>query len=104
MGALLLSLPVQDWECPNCPVTDRTVGQTNRWHPCPGLAGITAPLVPAGSGSRVRAVEREDYVGQEIVQADANGRVIMAVVTERPDGSNDVVVNVPAARTAGSVS
>jgi hypothetical protein len=104
MAALLLRLPDQDWECPNCPATDRTTGQTNRWHQCAGLAGILAPLVPAGSGARVFAVEREDYVGDEIVQVDGNGRPVMAVVTERPDGSNDVVVNAPTARATGGMS
>ena len=101
MRGLLLRPPPQDWECPNCPVTDRTVGRTNRFHTCAGLGGITAPMVPAGSGARVRAVEREDYVGRELVPLDGNGRPIMAVVTERPDGSNDVMVNVPTARVAG---
>jgi hypothetical protein len=72
-------------------------GLPNRFHTCQALAGITAPLVPAGSGVRVRAVEREDYVGREIVQYDGNGRPIMAVVTDRPDGSNDVVVMAPTA-------
>ena len=103
MRGLLLRPPPQDWECPNCPVTDRTVGRTNRFHTCAGLGGITAPMVPAGSGARVRAVEREDYVGREAasVLRDADGRPIMSVVTERPDGSNDVMVNVPTARVAG---
>jgi hypothetical protein len=59
---------------------------------------MLAPLVPAGSGARVLAVEREDYVGGELVAYDDNRRPIAAVVTERPDGSNDVMVNAPAAR------
>jgi hypothetical protein len=106
MGGLLLQPPAQDWECPNCTVVDRTTGQDNRWHRCAGLAGITAPMVPAGSGARVRALEREDYVGREAahVQRDADGRPVMAVVTERPDGSNDVLVNVPTATIAGGAS
>jgi hypothetical protein len=99
MGAVLLQPPEQRWECPNCPVTDVTVGQPNRFHPCPGMGGMLAPLVPAGSGARVFAVEREDYVGRERAHAqrDADGRYVMAVVTERPDGSNDVMVNAPTA-------
>lgn len=106
MGGVLLRPPSQDWECPNCPVVDRTTGQDNRWHSCAGLGGITAPMVPAGSGARVRALEREDYVGREAasVQRDADGRPVMAVVTERPDGSNDVLVLVPTAQIAGGAS
>jgi len=98
MGAVILTLPPVRWVCPNCPVEDVTPGSVpNRFHECRGLAGITAPMIPAGSRSRVRAIEREDYVGQEIVRYDGNGRPIMSVVTERPDGSNDVVVMAPTA-------
>jgi len=102
MRGVLLQPPQQFWECPNCTVTDCTTGQSNRFHPCAGMGGLTAPLVPVGSGARVTAVLREDYVGREAVQSDADGRPVMAVVTERPDGSNDVMVNVPTARGAGT--
>jgi hypothetical protein len=105
MSAVLLTLPPTRWVCPNCPVEEVTPGNLpNRFHLCRGLAGITAPMVPAGSQSRVRAVEREDYVGQEIVQYDGNGRPVGAVITERPDGSNDVAVLAPTANlTAGVI-
>lgn len=82
----------QHWSCPNCTVTAVTVGQPNRLHNCSGLAGLIAPLVLDGTRCRIRAVEREDYVGREDVRRDGNGRPVSAVVTERPDGSNDVVV------------
>jgi len=99
MAAVLLTLPPVRWVCPNCPVEAVTPGDVpNRYHECRGLAGITAPMVPAGSRSRVRSVVREDYVGDEIVQYDWWGRPIMAVVTDRPDGSNDVTVLAPTAR------
>lgn len=98
----VLVAPEQRWSCPNCTVTDVTRGETNRFHPCAGLAGITAPMVLAGTDVRVFAVERQDYVGREIVQYDGNGRPVMAVVTERADGSNDVMVNAPTARGGGS--
>jgi hypothetical protein len=42
--------------------------------------------------------EREDYVGREQVQTDANGRPVMSITTERPDGSNDAVVLAPTVR------
>lgn len=93
----ILRPPVQLWECPNCDVTDRTTGQTNRFHNCPGLAGLLAPMVPAGSRARVVANEREDYIGREDVQYDADGRPIMSVTTHRPDGSSDVVAFAPTA-------
>lgn len=98
MSAVLLTARPVDWECPNCPATDRTTVRDNRWHRCAGLAGLLAPLVPAGSGARVFPVEREDYVGREVVTLDGNGRPVAAVVTERPDGSNDVLANADAAR------
>lgn len=104
MGAVLLSLPPVRWVCPNCPVEAVTPGNTpNRFHECRGLAGITAPMVPAGSRSRVSAVVREDYERDEIVQRDGYGRPIMAVITERPDGSNDVAVLAPTARWSAGV-
>lgn len=92
-------LPPTVWVCANgCPVTDRTPGSVpNRFHACAALGGLTAPLVPEGSGARVRAQVREDYVGSEVVQYDGAGRPITALVTERPDGSNDVAVLAPTA-------
>lgn len=93
-------LPPTVWVCASgCPAVDRTPGTAaNRFHTCPALGGLTSPLVPQGSGARVRAVEREDYVGSEDVQYDWNtGRPVMAIVTERPDGSNDVAVMAPTA-------
>lgn len=98
MAAVLLTLPPVRWVCPNCLAEAVTPGDTpNRFHECRGLAGITAPMVPAGSRSRVRAVVREDFVASEIVQYDGYGRPIMSVITERPDGSNDVAVLAPTA-------
>lgn len=81
----------QHWICPNCPAQAVTVGQTNRLHTCPGLLGLIAPLVLDGVSCRVRAVEREDYVGCQDVRRDGHGRPVAAVLTERPDGSNDVM-------------
>lgn len=61
------------------------------FHPCKGLAGISAPMVLKGTRVDVRAVEREDYIGDERPQFDANGRPVMAVVTERDDGQDAAV-------------
>jgi hypothetical protein len=51
----------------------------------------------------VKAVEREDYVGDEIVTTDGDNTPIMAVETIRDDG-NDVAVFAPCAQSAGGVS
>lgn len=87
------------WECPNCDHTDvtRQAGPHSRFHPCRGLKGLSAPMVPAGTRCKVEARERDDYVGAEHVQTDGEGRPVMAIVTERWDGSNDVAVLAPCA-------
>jgi hypothetical protein len=89
----------QHWSCPNCTLTEVT-HETNphvRFHACRGLKGLTAPMVPAGTACKVEAVERGDYVGDEIVTVDGDGRPVMAVVTTRDNG-NDVAVFAPCAR------
>lgn len=101
MDLVILQPPEQHWTCGNCSDTAVTRGQPNRFHQCRGLAGILAPMVLDGQRSRVLAVEREDYIGREIVQYDGNGRPVMAVRTDHWDGSNDVIVNAPTARGAG---
>lgn len=96
-----LLTPVVEWECPNCQATDLTAAyMPNRFHPCPGLHGLTAPLVRRGSGERVVAVEREDYEGREVTQRGDDRRVYMAVRTDRADGSNDLAVLAPCAQGA----
>lgn len=86
--------PEHRWECPNCnlkEVTRETQPHT-RFHACRGLAGITAPMVPAGTKCKVEAKERDDYVGKENVQTDGNNRPIMSVVTTRDDGQDCAVL------------
>jgi hypothetical protein len=83
----------QDWSCPNCQVTDRTrplPPNAWRYHQCPGLHDLTAPMVRAGTDCKVYAVEREDYLGKSEQRTGDDGKPYMAVVTERADGSNDV--------------
>lgn len=86
------------WVCPNCPLQEVTseARPHTRFHACPGLRGLTAPMVPAGTKVKVSSVEREDYIANEIVQTDSSGRPVMAVITEREDG-NDVTVFAPTA-------
>ena len=82
------------WECPNCPATHLTITAEPHqpFHECPGLHGILAPYVPAGTRCKVEAVAREDYAGTETgLRADAEGRVISAVVTTRGDGQDCAV-------------
>lgn len=100
-----LLAPEQRWECPNCTATDVTheARPHTRFHACRGLKGLTAPFVPAGTRCKVEAVEREDYVGKEIVTTDGDNRPIMAVETTRDDG-NDVAVFAPCANSSGGVS
>ena len=100
-GGVLLSPPEQRWECPNCDLKQVTheVDPHTRFHACRGLKGLTAPMLPAGTKAKVEAVERGDWVGQELVQTDGEGRPVMAVVTTRDDGQ-DCAVLAPLA-TAG---
>ncbi|WP_433731011.1 hypothetical protein ACQP2Y_21590 [Actinoplanes sp. CA-051413] len=99
MRVPLLEPAVTRWECPNCDLRDTTreTQLHTRFHACKGLAGLTAPMVREGERLKVTAREREDYIGAEDVRYDANGRPVAQVVTERPDGSNDVIVFAPTA-------
>lgn len=101
MAVVILRPPVQQWVCAHCSLRDATRGQANRFHPCSGLGGINAPMVLEGERSEVVVIEREDWIGRELVQYDDNGRPVMAVETRRWDGSNDVMVNAPTAQGAG---
>jgi len=89
----VLLQPTQRWYCPRCTSTDVTheARPHSRFHICTGLAGLTAPMLPEGTRAKVEVVEREDYVGSEKVQTDANGRPVMAVVTIRDDGEDRIV-------------
>ncbi len=104
MGVSVVMLsPEQRWECPSCDATDVTYEAQphTRMHPCRGLRGLTAPMVPAGTRAEHRAVEREDYINGDHVQVDGEGRPVMAVVTTRNDGQ-DCTVYAPTATARGS--
>lgn len=89
------------WECPNCNARDVTNEHMphTRMHTCPGMKGLTAPMVREGERVRIVANEREDYIGREVVTLDDDNRPIMNIETIRDDGSNDVVVFAPCATT-----
>lgn len=98
MAGVLLTPPATHWECPNCDLTQVThvAGPHTRMHTCPGLKGLTAPMVAAGTRAKVEAVVRGDYVGREVVQTDDEGVPVSFVVTTRDDG-NDVAALAPCA-------
>ena len=94
---------IHDWYCPNCGLRDQTreTRPHSRFHICPKLHGLTAPMLPAGTKAKVEAREREDYVGTDTVQTDDEGRPMMSVVTTRDDGQ-DVAVFAPLATARGA--
>lgn len=102
MNPKILQPPRTIWHCPNCPQTavSRETEPHTKFHSCPGLRGLTAPMVREGDDVRVEALEREDYVGAEDVQRDVDGRPVSAVVTTYADGRNDCVVFAPTAHAA----
>lgn len=100
MDGVLLGDPFVIWECPNCNVRERTERTVpNRYHQCAGLRGLLAPLVPEGTRAKTEAVDREDYVDDEMVQTDDDGRPIMAVHTTSDAGDHRIVF-APTARLA----
>jgi hypothetical protein len=91
----VLLRPEQHWECPNCTATAVTHlppdAAASQFHPCRGLKGLTAPMVPAGTRAKVEAVERGDYINGDMVTLDGGGRPVMAVETTRDDGTDRAV-------------
>jgi hypothetical protein len=91
----------QDWGCPNCHATERVSPplppNAVRFHTCPKLHMLTAPLVVEGSDCKIVAVEREDWLGREEQRTGDDGKPYMAVTTERADGSTDAAVFAPVA-------
>jgi hypothetical protein len=100
MPAVLLDA-YTDWFCPACGKEDRTrpvPPNSARFHPCPSLHDLSAPLVRAGSDCKLVANERQEYLGREIQATGDDGRPYMSVYTVYADGRNDCVVNAPVAR------
>jgi hypothetical protein len=90
MGVVLQ--PIHHWVCPNCHGTDVTheARPHSRFHNCPKFGGLSMPMVQAGTRAKVELREREDYVGNELVQLH-EGRPIMSIVTIRDDGQDCAV-------------
>lgn len=79
------------WVCPSCDAAARTVDSKTPMHPCRGMAGLMIPLIPEGEQGRHLPVEREDWIGKEMVQYDLEGRPVMAVQTETADSLSTTV-------------
>lgn len=91
----------QDWFCPNCQARETTPAlppNAARYHSCPGLHGLNAPLVRAGTDCKVTAEERQDYLAGELQATGDDGRAYMAVRTTHADGREDLLVNAGLAR------
>ena len=93
--------PTRHWHCPLCGKLHVTqqAGQIVPTHPCPAMNGLSVPFLDDTVKSRLVVKDREDYIGDELVQTDNEGRPVMALVTERADGSNDCHVYAPTATT-----
>jgi hypothetical protein len=108
MRAVVLEVPEKRWECPSCQrqLVTRTASITSELHRCPMQAGMIVPFVEVVSNAGIPkhsmrhvVIERGDYIGEEIgVRHDESGKAVMAVHTERADGSHDTHVFAPAAR------
>ncbi len=96
---VLLAPPVRDWYCPSCRQTDRTQEPKphTRYHPCPKHGYLSMPFLPTSMDAKFVVREREDYIGTEDVFLSPEGRPVMSISTERPDGSNDLIVFAPTA-------
>lgn len=92
------------WECTRCDVTSATADAQPGipMHDCPGMAGMRIPFSPAGQSAKVTMHEREDYVGREDVQRDADGRVWMAC-TVTTDQAEHLAVYAPTAHAGASM-
>ena len=103
MTVPILALPVHDWYCPNCGKTDQTkeARPHTRYHTCPKLRFLSAPMLPKGTKAKVEVHEREDYIGKGLPRLDENGRPLMNIETTRDEGT-DLMVFAPTATLHGS--
>ena len=94
---------MRPYACSRCETT-ALVADSERgsaMHPCPGLGGMAVPLAPADQRSKAELVAREDYVGADRVQTDAEGRVWSSVVVTT-DECEHVGVYAPTATVRAS--
>lgn len=91
MHGTLLRPQATRWVCDLCSGTSRTTEPRvhSRMHSCPALGGLTAPMrVDDGRPAKTVVTEREDYIGDETVQRDGNGRPVMNVMIESDAGQH----------------
>ena len=85
---------IRHWHCNACGKDDvtRDDGTGTRFHICPKMRGLSVPFTLAGVKAKLTLNEREDYVGDELVQLDPERkRPVMSIVTERESGQDCVV-------------
>jgi hypothetical protein len=87
------------WYCANCDAEARTVDASVPMHRCGGIAGLLSPLVLRGTNAKTVVNERQDYVGRDVPQTDADGKVVMSTTTVRDDGQ-DCTIYVPTAQVS----
>jgi hypothetical protein len=94
---------VTRWYCPNCGKEDVSTEPNphSRFHVCPKLRYLSAPMVRVGTAAKVELREREDYVNGDLVRLDPERRrPVMSIVTTRDNGT-DVAVFAPSATARG---
>lgn len=91
----ILEPPVVRWICHLCGGKDVTKEARvhTRMHTCP-KTGLTTPMYDEKLKVKVEVTEREDYIGNEIVQLDKEGRPVMNIRTTSDDGE-DLIVYAP---------
>lgn len=93
----LLKPQYEDLHCPNCGYAERLPEPlppgSSRFHNCVKLHNLSAPLVPVKADCKVEAVNRDDYLGDEIVNMGDDGKAYMAIETTHADGHTDRAVN-----------
>lgn len=106
----ILEPPVRRWECQHCNAKDTTreLMPHTRYHTCPGLGGISAPMLLEEKRGKVqvRKVVREDFEGADAgkTQKDEDGVPIMAVETVHDDGRVDRAVLATVVDATGKVA
>jgi hypothetical protein len=95
----LIEPPITNWVCPACKLTDQTKqhGYHVRYHTCPKMRFLSAPMVRQGTAAKLVVHEREAYIGKELVQYDPEQhRPLVSLETVRDNG-NDLIVYAPTA-------
>lgn len=101
----LIEPPIRNWYCPNCGFTDTTkeARPHTRYHTCPKLRFLSAPLLQTTIKAKVELNEREDFVnGEQVFLDPERQRPVMNIITTRDEGT-DAIVFAPTATLRGAV-